>query len=244
MSLVFEEAELFWFPRLGSSLALLLITFFYGYQQWSHFDWRLFAEDTVVKKLLGNYLDCFASFFFSRPSVFRAWRSVSISVFSASGSKEWLPKLLLVFLVFRKRKAVLNWSWAVAMWSLALGKESWKYSPAFWFKRARCVRLCWGCFACPEQVLESRCWKMTVVDEHPGLVLFPFLVLLSHIATQIYVMQIRLQIVHSVAFMTAEFPLFFNVIAFSIFVVSEERVIGAHITSDSGPQPARTQISW
>lgn len=70
-----------------------------------------------------------------------------------------------------------------------------------------------------------------------------FLVVLSHIPTRIYVMQITLQIVHPVAFMTAEFPLVFNIIAFSIFVVSEEHVIGAHITSDSGPQPAWTQIS-
>lgn len=166
--------KLFWVSRLGPSLVLLLITFFYGYRQWSHFDRRPFAGDTVVKKLPGNYLNCFASSFLSRPSVFRAWRTVSISMFSASGSKEWLPKLLLVFLVFGKRKAVLNWSKAVAMWGLALGKESWKYSPAFWFKRAHCVGLCWGCFVCPEQVLESRSWKMTVVDEHPGLVLFPF----------------------------------------------------------------------
>lgn len=89
----------------------------------------------------------------SRPSVFRAWRTIPISMFSASGSEEWLPKLLLAFLIFGKRKAVLNWLWAVMMWGLTLGKESWKYSPAFWFKRAQCVGLCWACFACSEQVL-------------------------------------------------------------------------------------------
>lgn len=56
-------------------------------------------------------------------------------------------------------------------------------------------------------------------------------------------MRFRPQILYSVTFMTAEFPLVFNVTAFSIFVVGEERVTGARITSDSGPKPARTQIS-
>lgn len=131
--------ELFWYPRLGSSLARLLITFFYGYQQCSYCDWRPFVGDTVVKKSLGKYLDCFASSFFPTPPVFRTWRTVPISMVSASGSEEWLPKLLLIFLVFRKRKAVLNWSQAVAMWGLTLDKESSKCSPAFWSERARCV---------------------------------------------------------------------------------------------------------
>lgn len=43
--------------------------------------------------------------------------------------------------------------------------------------------------------------------------------------------------------LTADFPLVFNVTAFSIFVVCEEYVLGAGITSDSGPEPAWTQIS-
>lgn len=71
----------------------------------------------------------------------------------------------------------------------------------------------------------------------------PVFVLLPRISTQICVMQIRPQILHSVAFTTAEFPLVFDVIAFSIFVVGEEHVVGARITSDSGPKPAWTQIS-
>lgn len=146
--------ELFWYPRLGSSLAQLLILFFLmvtsngliltgglflGIQWWkSHQEntWTVLPYPVV-----------------SRPSVFRAWRTIPISMFSASGSEEWLPKLLLAFLIFGKRKAVLNWLQAVMMWVLTLGKESWKYSPAFWFKRARCGGLCWGCFACSEQVL-------------------------------------------------------------------------------------------
>lgn len=86
---------------------------------------------------------------------------------------------------------------------------------------------------------------MTLVGQHRGLVLFPFFffVLLPRISTRIYVMRFRPQILYSVTFMTAAFPLVFNVTAFSIFVVGEERVTGARITSDSGPKPARTQIS-
>lgn len=81
---------------------------------------------------------------------------------------------------------------------------------------------------------------MTLVGECHGLVLLLFLYFCF---IQIYVMQIRSQILYSVTFLTAEFPLVFNATAFSIFVVGEEHVIGAGITSDSGPKPARAQIS-
>lgn len=52
--------------------------------------------------------------------------TIPIIMFSASGREEWLPKLLLLFLVFGKGKAVLNWLWAVTMWGLTLGKKCWE----------------------------------------------------------------------------------------------------------------------
>lgn len=48
---------------------------------------------------------------------------------------------------------------------------------------------------------------------------------------------------YSVGFTTAKFPLVFNVTALSIFAAGEEHVVGAHIPSDTGPEPAQTQIS-
>lgn len=56
-----------------------------------------------------------------------------------------------------KGRVILNWLRAVTMWDLTLGKESWKYSPALWFERARRVALRRGCFACSERVLRKRC---------------------------------------------------------------------------------------
>ena len=102
---------------------------------------------------------------------------------------------------------------------------------------------------CAEAALpaRSKSWEEVLKNDLGGRAPWagsvPIFVLLPRISTQICVMQIRPQILPSVTFMTAEFPLVFNVIAFSVFVVSEEHVIGACITSDSGPKPARTQIS-
>jgi len=84
---------------------------------------------------------------------------------------------------------------------------------------------------------------MTLVGERCGLVLSLVFVLLPRISIQICVRQIRPPVLHSVTSTAAEFPLVLNVIACSVFVVSEEHVVGAHITSDSGPKPAQTQIS-
>lgn len=49
---------------------LLLFFFFYCYQQWSHFDWRHFSGDTVVKNPLEKYLDCFTLSCFSQTICF------------------------------------------------------------------------------------------------------------------------------------------------------------------------------
>lgn len=126
-------------------------------------------------------------------------------MFTASGSEEWLPKLLLSYLVFGRRKVVLNWLWAVMMWGLTLGRKSWKDSPAFWFKRIQCGGLGWGCFGCLEQVLGGGVqkwpwWAQSVLVA----VLWP------RISTQICVGHIGPQILHLVTFIMAEFPLFFK----------------------------------
>lgn len=160
--------------------------------------------------------------FFFRPSVFRAWRTIPISMFPASGSEEWLPKLLLSFLVFGKRRALLNWLWAVMMWGLTGGRKSWKYSPAFWFKRAQCVGLCWGCFGCSEQVLGGGVQKWPWGASTVGSVCACCCAFAPHFSSDC-VGQVGPQILHLVTFIMSEFPLVFNITAFSIFIVSENR---------------------
>lgn len=210
---------------------------FDGYQQWSHFDWMPFSGSTAVKKPVGKYLNCFTLSCFFRPSVFSAWRTIPISMFSASGSEEWLPKLLLSFLVFGRRKAVLNWLWAVMMWGLILGKKSWKYSPAFWFKRIQSVGLCWSCFGCSEQVLGGGVQKWPWWAQSVLVALTPHFnsdLCWAHWSSNFTLGDFHYGTVPSIFLILLHFPF-----SWSVRIC----VVGAQFTPDSGPKPAQTQIS-
>lgn len=145
--------------------------------------------------------------------------TIPIIMFSASGREEWLPKLLLLFLVFGKGKAVLNWLWAVTMWGLTLGKKCWEIFT--------CISKGHGVWSCAGAALaaRSKSWE-EVLQKWPwwasttGSVCACYCAFALHFNSGLcwahWSSNFTLGDFHY-----GEFTLVFNIITFSIFTVSE-----------------------